>query len=407
MDIKPPPKRRPRPTPQAPQPAPAQMPKIDQTLAQEPKAKPPTAKPEMLPAPDVTALLTSTVRKRGSLWKKIAIGIILLIVIGVSCIGGYYYALSPKTGGEASKRQRVTIETGETSTTIAAQLEKSGIIRSALAMRLYVEMSGNKNKLQAGGYLLSTSQSVPEIVDHLVEGKTDEFNVRILPGFTLDELADEKVKGSLVQQGFSEQEIRAAYAANYSHPLLTNKPATADLEGYIFPETYKMNSDGTLESLFTRSFDELYNRMKKDGTLEAFQAQGLNIHQGITLASMVQKEVSNPIDQAQVAQVFLKRLSSGQVLGSDVTFFYAAKKMGVKGTPELDSPYNTRKYGGLPPGPIANMNYSAIQAVAHPAPGDYLFFVAGDGTDAGKTFFARTEEEHNANVAAHCHVLCQ
>ena len=400
MDIKPPPKRRPAapaPTPRPPRPAPDEIRPIDSA---------PAPQPETLPSPVVEPAVPKQPRKMPWWGKALSVvGVLALLVM--LAVGWYLFSLTPKTSATAEKRQRVTIEKGETSTTIAAQLEKDGIIRSALAMRLYVEFSGNKDKLQAGGYLLSTSQSVRDIVNHLASGKTDEFNVRILPGLTLDELADGSVKGSLVQQGFSASEVRAAYAATYTHPLLASKPPTADLEGYIFPETYRMNSGSSLQSLFTRSFDELYGRLQKDGTLQAFQARNLTIHQGLTLASMVQKEVSNPTDQPQVAQVFLKRLESGQALGSDVTYFYAAKKLKVKATPDLDSPYNTRKYGGLPPGPIANMNYAAIQAVAHPAPGDYLYFVAGDGDDAGKTFFARTEEEHQANIAAHCHVLCQ
>ena len=394
MDIRPP-KRRPvrPPAPlQPPRPAPEELPPIVDTL---PVVTEPVSEP-ILPASKRRLSIKTTV---------LAILSVLALIVAAS-IGWYQFSLTPKSSTDSARRQRITIESGETSTTIAAQLEKSGLIRSSLAMRLYLELSGNKNKLQAGGYLLSTNQSVHEIVDHLASGKTDEFNVRILPGFTLDELADDSVEGSLVQQGFSEQEVRAAYAASYDHPLLATKPAGADIEGYIFPETYRMNSDGSLQSLFIRSFDELYGRLQKDGTLQAFQDRHLTLHQGITLASIVQKEVSNVADQPQVAQVFLKRFESGQVLGSDVTYLYAAKKLGIKGTPELDSPYNTRKYGGLPPGPIANMNYAAIQAVAHPAPGDFLFFVAGDGADAGKTFFAHTEEEHQANIAAHCHVLC-
>src|SRR5690606_595642 len=101
------------------------------------------------------------------------------------------------------------------------------------------------------------------------------------------------------------------------------------------------------------------------------------------------------------------RYNEGIQLGSDVTYMYAAEQTGAKATPSLDSPYNTRKYVGLPPGPIANMNPSALEAVAFPAPGDYLYFVAGDGPDEGKTFFAHTDAEHNANIAAHCRVLCQ
>ena len=140
--------------------------------------------------------------------------------------------------------------------------------------------------------------------------------------------------------------------------------------------------------------------------MDEFAKRNLTIHQAITLASIVQKEVKNPVDQKQVAQVFLKRLADGMQLGSDVTYMYAADQMGVEGTPALESPYNTRKYTGLPPGPISNMNPSALDAVAFPAPGEYVYFVAGDGPDEGKTFFAYTVEEHEANIAAHCRELC-
>src|SRR5207248_2549788 len=102
-----------------------------------------------------------------------------------------------------------------------------------------------------------------------------------------------------------------------------------------------------------------------------FQKQGLNLYQGITLASIIQREVPGAADQKQVAQVFLTRLGMEMPLGSDVTYQYAAKKMGVTPSPDLDSPYNTRKYPGLPPGPIASPGLTALQAVANPAAGNY------------------------------------
>jgi UPF0755 protein len=165
-----------------------------------------------------------------------------------------------------------------------------------------------------------------------------------------------------------------------------------------------MNADQTLQELFIRSFDELYSLLQEKKYIEEFQKRNLTIHEGLILASIVQQEVKEPADQKQVAQVFLKRLKSGIQLGSDVTYMYAAEQMGVRGTPSLDSPYNTRKYTGLPPGPISNMNPSALDAVAFPAAGDFLYFVAGDD---GRTYFSRTEVEHEANIRAHCTTLCQ
>ncbi len=294
---------------------------------------------------------------------------------------------------------RVLIEQGETSSEIASKLRTKGLIRSETAFNIYVQTTGTRAKLQAGGYILSTDQNVQQIVDHLVAGKADEVDILISPSVTLN-----GIRKNLQQYGYSSDEIDRALSADYEHPLLASKPDTATLEGYIYPETYRIGADQTLEDLFEKSFDELYEVLTENGYLAAFQARSLSIHQGLTLSSIVQKEVDNPSDQKQVAQVFLSRLAQDIQLGSDVTFIYAAEQAGQQPTVNFDSPYNTRINKGIPPGPIANMQRSAIDAVASPAPGDFLYFVAGDD---GKTYFSRTEAEHNANVAAHCIKLCQ
>jgi UPF0755 protein len=355
-------------------------------------------------APEMrTPIETPKPKSKKIIW-LIAAGSVLLLV--AACIAWYLWALTPRDSTR-TQQVRFTIYSGDSSSTIASELESRNLIRSALAFRIYAELTGSKSKLQAGGFALSPSQSVEEITRHIVKGDTDEVNIIILPGFTLNQELDPEIRNSLAWQGFSQEEIKNALNASYVHPLFADKPDGTTLEGYIFPETYRINSSDSLTVLFKQSFDEIYGRLQKDNMIEKFKAQGLNLYQAFTLASIVQKEVSNPADQRQVAQVFLKRLHEGVVLGSDVTFIYAANQAGVKPSVNMDSPYNTRKYPGLPPGPIANMNYSALQAVADPAPGDYMYFVAGDGADEGKTFFARTEQEHQANVAAHCHTLCR
>lgn len=392
MDIKPPPKKRPipQPTPQAPQPKPSELPPITQTLLT------PVETPELIEA-------HASKRRRMPWVMKLLIALGIMILFAASCVGWYFFSLTPKTGTENASRQRITIETGETSTTIAAQLEKSGVIRNGLAMRLYLELSGNKNKLQAGGYLLSTSQSVQEITEHLVSGKTDEFNVTISPGLTLKQLADKSVKGSLVQQGFSREEIEAAFRKQYDHPLLASKPADASLEGYVYPETYRFSAASGVEDLLKTTFDEFYKRIQQAGIQEKLTARGLTLHQGITMASIIQEEVSKVPDQKQVAQVFHKRLAEGIALQSDPTFIYPARQAGIEPKIDLDSPYNTYKHTGLPPGPIANFNFHALEAVVAPAEGAFLYFVA----DAeGTTHFSLTLEEHEAKVKQFCTAHC-
>lgn len=379
MDIKPPPKR----------PSPTAVPAPSQQSVPAPVEVSPSPQP---PKKRITRKQLTSLALAGA-------GLLILLAT-IATVSWYNWAISPRS--DEDHQVRVVVESGDTAASIADSLYEHELIRSRLAFGLYTQLSGTRSKLQAGGYVLSANQSVASIVEHMTSGKTDEFNITIPPGLTLDGLRDH-----FKRDGFSDAEITAAFNKDYEHPLLASRPADATLEGYIYPETYRMSADQGLDALFVRTFDQMYKVLQEGKYLDEYAKRNLTIHQGVTLASIVQKEVKNPVDQKQVAQVFLKRLADGISLGSDVTYMYAAEQMGVRATPSLESPYNTRKYAGLPPGPIANMNPSALEAVAFPAPGDYLYFVAGDGADEGKTFFARTEAEHEANVAAHCHVLCR
>ena len=379
MDIKPPPKR---PSP---------------TAAAAPSQQPVPAPVEVSPSPQSPK---KRITRKQLMSLALAGAGLLILLATIATVSWYNWAISPRS--DEDHQVRVVVESGDTAASIADSLYEHELIRSRLAFGLYTQLSGTRSKLQAGGYVLSANQSVASIVEHMTSGKTDEFNITIPPGLTLDGLRDH-----FKRDGFSDAEITAAFNKDYEHPLLASRPADATLEGYIYPETYRMSADQGLDALFVRTFDQMYKVLQEGKYLDEYAKRNLTIHQGVTLASIVQKEVKNPVDQKQVAQVFLKRLADGISLGSDVTYMYAAEQMGVRATPSLESPYNTRKYAGLPPGPIANMNPSALEAVAFPAPGDYLYFVAGDGADEGKTFFARTEAEHEANVAAHCHVLCR
>lgn len=371
-----------------------------------------------LPAPSDEALdqlsPIKPKRKMSLVWRIILIVCAVILLGAAAALGWYQWALGPVSASDT--RQSFIITSGETPAVIATHLEEARLIRSKFAFELYTKFQGVGDALQAGTYKLAPNQAVAGIVGELVKGQNATYNVLIPPGLTLKQLADPSVKGSFAAQGFSAEEIEQAFSATYPSALLKDKPADASLEGYIFPETFQARESDSLQSILERSFDTLYERLETDGLVQKFAAQGLTLHQALTLASIVQMEVSNVDDQAQVAQVFLKRLADGMLLGSDVTALYGAIMDGVV-LPDTaaeaaaiavahNSPYNTRLHAGLPPGPIANMNFSALNAVANPALGDYLFFVAGDGDDAGTTFFSRTYEEHQAAIAAHCHTLC-
>jgi len=334
-------------------------------------------------------------RPRRRWWLRASLlGLLALVIISV---GWYVYALSPRDSND-SNRQLIVVTEGMSSDQIARLLESKRIIHSQLAFRVYIELQGGKGRLQAGGYRFAASEPVPQIIHELETGKIEAYNLTILPGIRLDQ-----IKQILVDAGFGAGAIDTAYSEHYDLPLFASKPADVNLEGYIFPETYQIDSSTTVDSLLRRTFQQFNDELDQAQLPPKLQAQGLTLHQAIILASIVGKETANPDDQKQVAQVFLKRWRGGMVLGSDPTYHYAAHLLGVEPSVTIDSPYNTRKFPGLPPGAIANFNLSTLEAVANPAPGDYLYFVAGDD---GKTYFARTFEEHQQNVQKYCHRLC-
>lgn len=345
--------------------------------------------------------------RRRSRKKPFVFAIVLLFVAAIAAIGVmvvlYFTQLAPVSNDENSIAVR--IEEGSTPEQIGNTLEENGVIRSATAFDIYTRLQGVRSSLQAGQYLLRPNESTQEIVRHLVEGRVDTFTITFLPGATLSEN-----RTILLEAGFTEQEVDEALEATYEHPLLAGKPADTDLEGYIYGETYTFDSSVTVPEIITHSFDEFYSEVETRNIVSLLEAQGMDLYEGITLASIVQREVTAPDaatmteDQQIVAQIFYTRLAEDTTLGSDVTYQYIADKLGLERDPDLDSPYNTRRYPGLPPGPIATPGVGALEAVAKPADTDYYFFISGDDD---QTYFARTNEEHEANIEQHCQEKCQ
>jgi UPF0755 protein len=322
--------------------------------------------------------------------------VVVLLGVGLAAWIWYQAQLAP-VGQDNGELKRVTIASGTAPSAIGDQLEEQGIIRSSTAFGIYTRLSGTQNQLQAGTYRLSPGESTPAIVDHLVAGKVDTFDITFLPGATLAEN-----RTVLIDAGYPESEVDAALSAEYESPIFAGKPDNADLEGYIYGDTYKFGAGASVQDILLFTFDT-YERVIEENDLAArFEAQGLTLFEGITLASIIQRE-SGGGDEAQIAQVFFSRLAIDMVLGSDVTYQYIADKTGVARDPNLDSPYNTRRYGGLPPGPISAPGLTALLAVAEPAEGDYLYFLSGDDD---KTYFARTNEEHEQNIIDHCQQKC-
>jgi UPF0755 protein len=340
--------------------------------------------------------------KKIILWVvSIVVGVVILVV---SAMLVWYSLALQSVGTDKNEHILVTIDSGQTPSQIGTLLQSKKVIKSTIAFDIYTRLANKRNNLQAGTYRLSPAESTPAIVDHLVKGDVDEFSITFYPGATL-----KQHRQVLIDAGYTAAQVDAALTATYSSPLFDGKPASADLEGYIYGQTYKFSADATVSDILKRTFDQFYTDLTDNNLIPAMKSHGYSLYQAITLASIIQKEVASPLstdpssDQRQVAQVFYSRLANGMTLGSDVTYQYAADKLGVPRDPNLDSPYNTRRYTGLPPGPISSPGITALKAVANPASGNYLFFLSGDDN---VTYFATTEAQHEANIKAHCQIKC-
>lgn len=364
-------------------------------------------------------------KSRRPLLKTILLSIVFVIV---AVVGGaaiwYQSALKPVNSASTAKKA-FAVAKGQRLSTIAGNLEAAGLIKNQYAFQLYARLS-DKSSIPEGTCSLSPAESVSQIASALAAGCHDFKAVTFYPGATIEKplykpagsSVDQDsmyIKYRLSQAGFTDQDITAALGQQYQGALFADKPAGTSLEGYIYGDTYYADPTATAPQVLQMAFDKMYSDITNNDLVAKFQAQGLNLYQGITLSSIVQRELNcedKPTQerkdrcygyQQTIAQVFLKRLKEGTTLGSDVTFIYAADMLHIQPSPTIDSPYNTRVHPGLPPGPIASPGLLAMKAVGNPSNTDYNFFIAGDD---GLIYFARTPQEHAQNIAEHCKTLC-
>lgn len=333
-------------------------------------------------------------RTKRTNWLKLGVGIVI-IAAAVAVVGGlvaysnYHKNLRPRDNDQTS--YNIVIPTGSTPRQIGSQLKTAGLIRDAHTFELYVRLHNLTSKLQAGTYAIKSSMSVQQIASMIANGQIVRNVVVILPAQRLDQVKDEFMNAK-----FDKTAVEKAFEpSQYSDiAALADKPATASLEGYLYPDTFQRDASTDPSLIIRESLEEMDKHITPD-VKTALAAEGLNVYQGVTLASIVENEVSKPADRQQVAQVFLSRLKQGMAFQSDITYNYAKLVN--------DDAYNTYNHQGLPPGPISNISDVSLQAVAHPASTNWLYFVTGDD---GTTYFATTSQEHEQQVQKYCHKLC-
>jgi len=285
----------------------------------------------------------------------------------------------------------VSIAPGSSLARISRQLEAAGVVESALYIRLLGRLRGDAQQLQAGEYQFSAPATPGQVLDRMAAGDVRRLRITIPEGFTIEQIASR-----LEQQGLARAE--AFLRLTHDPGFISGVGLSADsLEGYLFPETYTFDSGSSLESILREMLHQL-DRALTGELLEAAERQGLDRHRLLTLASIVQKEAGSAEEMPLIAAVFLNRLRLGMPLQSDPTVIYGIDNFDGNLTRlhlETATPYNTYRFRGLPPGPIASPGLEALQACAHPARVGYLYFVArGDGSHQ----FSSTLAEHNQAV---------
>lgn len=304
---------------------------------------------------------------------------------------------------------RVTIPSGASASQIVEALEAAGAISDPEALRVLLRLTGAGSDLQAGRYQFRERTGPAEALRVLRGGPNGVQRLVVREGLRVQEVGDLVVRAGLA----TPEEWRAAVTKAWPDPILGQRPAAADLTGYLFPASYDIDGATTAETLVRAMLDTFGERV---GPLaeEARRSNG-SLHEALTLASIVERETVWPEERATVAAVFRNRLRAGIGLQADPTVQFAlttgptgAASITANGywkeylTPEdlrFDSPYNTYLLPGLPPGPIANPGLGAIEAALRPAPVNYLYFVAAPSCD-GRHLFATTLAQHNENVAA-------
>jgi UPF0755 protein len=358
------------------------------------------------------------------MFARILVILFALVVVGAGAAIGYFVLgdsgshlgsigqladpLAPLDPQDSTK-QVVTVPPGSTAGDIGTTLQQRGLIRSGLLFRLAAEQSGVGSSLAAGDYELSRSMSVNEILQVLARGQTKRGLVATIPeGWRSEQIADR-----LDATGFaSRDDFSRAVNAPPSVPGfdVLGVPPPLTLEGYLFPDTYEVPQkvSGTRAAeLMVRMFNQ-----RVGDVLRSQPEATLTPHQVLTLASIVEREAKQASERPTIASVYLNRLAVKLPLQADPTVQYAVAnhdgpaaaaynywKLDLSPADlQIDSPFNTYMAPGLPPAPICNPGEASIRAVLQPAKTDYLYFVANtDGS--GTHLFARTLDEHNANVS--------
>lgn len=296
-----------------------------------------------------------------------------------------------------------TVQQGESASTIADRLERKGLITDAELFRRYVQYHNLDAGIEAGEFTLRQTMTIPEIAQALQSGHGPEQVVTIPEGLRLEQVAA-RVAGqtTIPAEDFQQLATSGWREMDLGYAFLTELPPTATLEGFLFPETYRLPEDAAAIDLLERMLRTFDSRVTP--TLRtAAEERGMSLYELVTLASIVEREAVLDEERPIIAGVYWNRLEADWTMDACPTVQYALGESGDWWPPftleatDVDSPYNTYRNRGLPPGPVCSPGAASIEAAARPADTDYFFFLVDCTKDDGSHLFSVTQEEHNAN----------
>ncbi len=328
--------------------------------------------------------------------KKIYLILIFLVILGVFGIFYYSYQINYPISKKTNQFE-FTIEIGQSPKQIADSLENSEIIRSALWFRYYLKKEKLSNKIIAGSFLLSADMNLKQIAQKITstEVLSAEKQITIIEGWNIKQIADYLGKNTLCSQR-DFLELANDYNNN-DFDFLNTRPKTDSLEGYLFPDTYRIYTQADCEDILLKMLNN-FNQKLADNLRAEIQAQGKTIFEILTMASLIEKEVRSAEDMEIVSGIFWDRIKYGQALESCASLAYILgenKEVYSQADTQINSPYNTYRHRGLPLGPICSPGLNAIQAAIYPQFTDYNYFLTDPKT--GQTIWSKTFEEHKQN----------
>lgn len=343
-------------------------------------------------------------RSRITMWVILSLLGIMIAIAG-SVVLYVWSSLQPTAAGDT---QSIEITKGMSANETAELLEQQGIIRNSFIFKYYLKLKDEGARFQAGKYELNPGMENDMIIAKLNDGDTvaaQTIRFTIPEGFTVLQIADKLTEEKLIDKTKFLELVASQTAwgdAEAVRSIPENNTLHQRLEGYLFPETYEMKTESTEEEIILRMVSELDRKLAElpDGWQDVLVEKNISLHDLLTIASLVEREVVVDGERALVAGVIYNRIEDGMMLQIDATVQYSLDKPKERLYEKdllVDSPYNTYKVEGLPPGPIASPSIASIKAALYPEESDYLFYVTKkDGSQSH--LFAKTYNEHLRNI---------